>query len=227
MTPGNIAGMAAVNGLGLVALTDHNSTKNCPAFFAQARRCGIVPVAGMELTTSEDIHVVCLFPTLEDAMAFGDCVDARRVRVRNKPALFGHQYILDAEDRIVGEEADLLLNATTISLEEAPALVDSFRGVCYPAHIDRPSNGIVTILGAFPEDTSFSAFELKDGAAEMQYRTRFPHIAGMPNVVSSDAHYLWDMAEAVHSLELADVPYSSAAVRRSLLAFLRGEVPHG
>jgi len=33
MTPCNIAGMACVNGLELVALTDHNSVDNCPAFF--------------------------------------------------------------------------------------------------------------------------------------------------------------------------------------------------
>ena len=78
MTPANIAGMAVVNGLNIVALTDHNSSKNCPAFFKQAKKLGIIPVAGMELTTAEDIHVVCLFERLEDAMAFGEAVDALR-----------------------------------------------------------------------------------------------------------------------------------------------------
>jgi predicted metal-dependent phosphoesterase TrpH len=33
MTPNNIAGMAAIKGLQIVALTDHNSAKNCHAFF--------------------------------------------------------------------------------------------------------------------------------------------------------------------------------------------------
>lgn len=33
MTPNNIAGMAALKGLNLLALTDHNTAKNCPAFF--------------------------------------------------------------------------------------------------------------------------------------------------------------------------------------------------
>lgn len=60
-TPNNIAGMASLCGLNIIALTDHNSAKNCPAFFEAARKYGIIPVAGMELTTSEDIHVVCLF----------------------------------------------------------------------------------------------------------------------------------------------------------------------
>ena len=35
-TPNNIAGMAYLSGINIVALTDHNTTKNCPAFFAAA-----------------------------------------------------------------------------------------------------------------------------------------------------------------------------------------------
>ena len=61
-TPNNLAGMGMLAGLGLMALTDHNSAKNCPAFFKAAEKVGIIPVAGMELETSEDVHVVCLFP---------------------------------------------------------------------------------------------------------------------------------------------------------------------
>ena len=85
MTPGNIAGMAAINGLGIVALTDHNSCKNCPAFFAHAKRHGIVPIAGMEITTSEDIHMICLFEGLEDAMRFDAVVYEKLIKVKNKP----------------------------------------------------------------------------------------------------------------------------------------------
>lgn len=53
--------MGELNGLDIMALTDHNTLKNCPAFFKAAYRHGIIPVAGTELTTAEDIHaVVCL-----------------------------------------------------------------------------------------------------------------------------------------------------------------------
>ena len=69
-TPNNLAGMAALCGINIMALTDHNSCKNCPAFFEAAKRNGIIPIAGMELTTSEDIHLVCLFPELDVAMEF-------------------------------------------------------------------------------------------------------------------------------------------------------------
>jgi hypothetical protein len=119
MTPGNIVGMALLNGLGIVALTDHNSVKNCPAFFKLAKANGIIPVAGVELTTVEDVHVVCLFRTLEAAMAFGEVIEERRMKIPNRPDIFGHQYIVNDEDEVCGEEPYLLINAVDLTLEEA------------------------------------------------------------------------------------------------------------
>ena len=82
-TPANIAGMATLNGLQIVALTDHNTTANCPAFFKAAKSYGLIPIAGMELTTAEDIHLVCLFEHLEDAMNFSEEVNTRRIPFKN------------------------------------------------------------------------------------------------------------------------------------------------
>ena len=98
MTPNNIAGMAALAGLQIVALTDHNSCRNCPAFFEAAKKAGIIPVAGMELTTAEDIHIVCLFEHLEDALRFNDAVDERRIRIPNRTDIFGDQILMNVED---------------------------------------------------------------------------------------------------------------------------------
>lgn len=223
MTPANIAGMAVINGLNIVALTDHNSAKNCPAFFRQAKKLGIIPVAGMELTTAEDIHVVCLFRELEDALAFDQFVEERRPAFRNKPDIFGHQYIRDDNDEICGEEENLLLNASSLSLEEAYAEVLQRGGVCFPAHIDRASNGIISMLGTFPENPPFTAYELKDGSADDEYREKYPIIQGLARAVSSDAHYLWDISEAQFYVELDDEPYSSSGVRRALIDYLLGK----
>ena len=72
MTPYNIAAMAALKGLDVIAVTDHNSCKNCPAVLAAAKEYGVLALPGMELTTSEEVHAVCLFETLDAAMAFDD-----------------------------------------------------------------------------------------------------------------------------------------------------------
>ncbi len=224
MTPANIAGVCALAGLHIAALTDHNSTRNCPAFFAAAKGQGIIPVAGMELTTAEDIHVVCLFETLDDAMAFGEAVETYRVRIPNRVDIFGDQLILDAADEIVGVEEDMLPNATMLSLEEVPALVEAHGGVSFPAHIDREANGVVAILGTFPESPHFDNCELHDLEREAEFRDRYPILGDMRILCGSDAHYLWDIRDACAYFDLDDEPYSGDRVRHELFRHLRREL---
>ena len=47
-TPNSIAGMGELNGLNIMALTDHNTVKNCPHFFEAAKNHGIIAIAGMD-----------------------------------------------------------------------------------------------------------------------------------------------------------------------------------
>ena len=223
MTPNNIAGMAALAGLNIVALTDHNSSRNCPAFFVAARKNGIIPVAGMELTTAEDIHVVCLFEQLEDALSFNDEVDGQRILIRNRSDIFGDQLITDENDEIVGREENLLTNATQIPIDALPALVRKYRGVCYPAHIDREANGIVSILGTFPEALDVRWAELHDIDSENAFRENFAALRNKRFLAGSDAHYLWDIPDRRCYFELEDEPYSGALVRSNLFRILRGE----
>ena len=193
-TPNNIAGMAYLNGINIMALTDHNTSRNCPAFFAAARRYGVIPVAGMELTTSEDIHAVCLFERLEDALAFNDEVDTRRVRIKNREDIFGEQLVLDENDNVVGREEDLLINATTIALDEAPILAAKYGGICYPAHIDKQANGAIEILGDFPHYAGFRIAEMHDREKIQTYVETYG-LQGMRIMVSSDSHYLHQLRE--------------------------------
>ena len=218
-TPNNIAGMAYLSGIKIVALTDHNSAKNCPAFFEAAKRYGIIPIAGIELTTSEDIHVVCLFEKLDSALRFDEYLQSRRVLIKNRVEVFGDQLILDAEDEITGHEEHLLPNATTISLDEAPELIKSYGGICYPAHIDRDSNGIIAILGTLPPTPSFSCVEIRSEENISEYTERYG-LSDKTVIVSSDAHYLTDINETNHFFELDADPDSPNEVRRELFKLL-------
>ena len=225
MTPGNIAGMAVLNGLQIVALTDHNTAKNCPAFFQAAKGYGLIPIAGMELTTSEDVHAVCLFRTLADALDFDRFVEERRFPIKNKPAIFGRQLLIGENDEIIGEEEILLINAVNISLDEAHKEVTSRGGVCYPAHIDRTSNGIIAMLGDFPPEPQFTAFELNDAASLDGCRQQHPVLRERTfvHVAASDAHYLTDISEEGFPVDLDDEPYSSSLVTNRLIDYLLGK----
>lgn len=218
-TPNNIAGMAKLCGIDILALTDHNSAKNCPAFFEACKKYGIIPIAGMELTTSEDIHVVCLFEDLESALAFDGYVKKNRMKIKNKPEIFGKQLVLDGEDMPIGQVDDLLINASNISITEVSNVVASYGGVCYPAHIDRESNGIIAILGAIPEDLSFNYFELNDNKNIATYSDLY----GIPKdrfIISSDAHYLTDMRDKENFI-LFEEDLSNEEITGRLLDMLR------
>ncbi len=223
MTPNNIAGMAALAGLNIVALTDHNSSRNCPAFFEAAKKNGIIPVAGMELTTAEDIHVVCLFEHLEDALRFNDAVDEQRIPIGNRPDIFGDQLIMNEDDETIGVEENLLTNATQIPVDAVPALVREHHGVCYPAHIDREANGIIAVLGTFPEDLEVLWAELHDIDSKNAFCENFAALKTKRFLAGSDAHYLWDIPDKRNYFELEDEPYSGALVRKNLFRLLRGE----
>ena len=219
-TPNNLSGMAVISGLNVIALTDHNTSKNCPAFFSCAKKQGIIPIAGMELTTSEDIHVICLFERLDDALLFDEYVSAHRIHIRNKPEIFGNQLILDENDEIIGKVQDLLINASDISIVDVKRIVDDFSGICYPAHIDRDANGIISILGTLPNDLGFNYFEIHDKEKIKEYSEKY----GIPRerfIVSSDAHTLGDVSDSENFFLIKDEPYSSDLVRRRLFELLR------
>lgn len=216
MTPNNIAGMSALKGLNIVALTDHNSCKNCPAFFDACHRQGMIPIAGMELSTAEDIHLVCLFPELEMAMSFDREIELHLMSISNRPEIFGNQLITDSDDEIVGTVDKLLISATDLWMEDALELVRKYGGYVRPAHIDRESNGIVSILGDIPREYGFSCFEFNDFANIPRYKERFSYINDSNILVCSDAHQLWSINEAYNFIVLDDEPYSSSFVRTQL-----------
>lgn len=223
MTPNNICGMAILGGLNIVALTDHNTCKNCPAFFEAAKKNGIIPVAGMEVTSAEDIHMICLFEELSDAMKFDEFIETKRVKIKNRVDIFGDQLIMDKDDNVVGTDEFLLSNATELRVEEIPLLAQKFSGVCYPAHIDRQANGIIATLGTFPEDLEVNCAELHKKESIDPYNEKYPVLKEKTHIVSSDAHFLWDIRDKDAFFTLDDEPYSSKKVRHELFRILRGE----
>ncbi|MBP3696243.1 MAG: PHP domain-containing protein [Clostridia bacterium] len=221
MTPNNIAGMGVVAKLDIMALTDHNTCRNCPAFFKTAQANGIVPVAGMELTTAEDIHLVCLFEKLEDAMRFDALVSEKRIPFKNRVDIFGEQTVMNENDEVIAIEENLLSNATMITVDEAPDLVKECGGICYPAHIDREANGIVATLGIFPEFPFFPCAEYHDGDKRPEYESKFELLKSKPSVVSSDAHYLWDISGRLNCFEL-ECSENHNDIRKALFERLKG-----
>lgn len=189
-TPNNIVNMALLKGLNAIALSDHNTGKNCPAAMAVGKKNGLVVLPAMELTTCEDIHILCLFEKYEDLQKLENHIQDTRLKIRNKPEVFGRQLIMNENDEVTGEEETLLIVSSGVSVDEAAALVKGFGGIPVPAHIDKQANGIVGILGAFDYGLGFDIVECAGDAG-----------VNLPKITDSDAHYLWDISEAEHFIE--------------------------
>lgn len=222
MTPENIAGMASLCGLQVVALTDHNSTKNCRAFFSAAKKYGIVPIAGIELTTAEEVHIVSLFPTLESAEEFDKELSQYRVLYKNRSDIFGDQIIMGENDNVLGTEEHLLLNALTIDISSAYDLLSKYGAAIFPAHIDREENGIITVLGGIPDYPDFKCVEIHNNENRKKYIENY-HLEEKLILTNSDAHRLWEINEAENFIMLEDEPYSSDFVRRKLVSLIIGK----
>ena len=205
MTPNNIVNMAKLLGLDVIALTDHNTSLNCEAAMKVGEAIGLLVIPGMELTTAEDIHAVCLFPTLEKALAFSQYVDSHRIKVKNKAHIYGRQVIMDEDDNEVGELEHLLLPASFIGIAEAYGKAKEFGGVCYPAHIDRDSLSILSVLGEIDPACGFRTAELADITKLGALKEQHPILNGMHIVTCSDAHYLENMKEAQNTIDLPEL----------------------
>lgn len=202
MTPNNIVGMAKLLGLDIIALTDHNSTLNCQAVIKVGKENGLCVIPGMELTTAEEIHVVCLFPTLEKANAFNDYVKAHQMQFENRTDIYGRQVIMNENDEEIEEVKNLLILATDISVMNVKELVSDFDGVCYPAHINRDSMSILSVLGEIPPECDFTTAEISSSGDVEQLKAMHPILNDMLIVKNSDAHYLQNMKDKENFFEL-------------------------
>lgn len=201
MTPANMIAMAALKNLDVVALTDHNSSKNCPAFLSMANKYDIIAIPGMELCTQEEVHVLCLFPRLEDAMNFDSYVYKHLIPIPNNQSIFGKQQIYNEVDKVIGEEPYLLINATDISFEEVYDLVKSYNGILIPAHIDRMANSLLYNLGFIPPESKFTCVELYDRDKMEFLEKENPYLNNCKMITNSDAHYLEHINEPVNYIQ--------------------------
>ncbi|MCL2029938.1 MAG: PHP domain-containing protein [Oscillospiraceae bacterium] len=203
-TPANLAGMCKLAGLDAVALTDHNTSANCRAFLKHADRHGLIALPGMELTTSEEVHVVCLFAALDAAERFSGEIYARLPDVKNRPERFGNQRLCDEDDQPAGQLDKFLLTATDIGIYDVAAAAARLGGIAFPAHIDREAFSLLSNLGLWDDGMGFAFAERTRGAD----LSRLP---GIPYLINSDAHRLDAVPDAEFRLE-AEFPTAQSII---------------
>lgn len=204
MTPPNIANMAYVAGLDIIAVTDHNSARNVRAVINAARGLPLLVIPGIEVTTAEEIHVVCLFPDADSAEKAGLELEKHLPPIQNRPEFFGEQLIMDENEEITGVFPFLLSNALDISIDKLPEMICGFGGFCYPAHIDRQANSIISVFGALPDKPRFTSLEVHDPTQFFKNAENAVYMEEYTIITSSDAHILHDISGRAQMLELEE-----------------------
>lgn len=193
MTPNNIAGMASLKGLEAIAVCDHNSALNLPACEKAAIKCGLVFLPGLEVTTSEEVHMLTFFADVEAALSFGDWLYKYLPNVSNKPEYFGEQLIMNEDDKLIRSEHKLLPQATALTIDELVCACRKFKGVPVPAHINRQSHSILANLGFIPPELKLTALEAYSWLPLNVEKSERYHI-----IYNSDAHCLGNISERSH-----------------------------
>ena len=199
LSPSFIAELAYRRGIRVLALTDHNSGLNCPAFAKSCYKKGIIPIFGIEATTQEEIHVLCLFTSLDACMSFSEYAYSIIFPFPNDPEKTGDQVYVDEYDNIEGEVEYYLISPLDISIDNIGAKVIEYNGIVIPAHADRFAFSMTSQLGVMIHGP-WSAVEC----------TRLPPMVnnnpfdtlGYPLITSSDAHYPEHIARRPFKLEI-------------------------
>ena len=201
LSPRRLLELGSARGLKLMALTDHNSSLNCPAFAKLSSQYGIIPIFGMEATTSEEVHVLCLFTNLEASMAFSEYAYSILTPFLNNPEKTGDQVYVDEDDNIEGEVEYYLVNPLDLSIDNIGEKVSEYGGIVIPAHVDRPAFSMTSQLGVVVEGP-WTALECVRIPPVLNQNTPLDTFE-FPLTTSSDAHHPEHVARRPFELDIS------------------------
>lgn len=172
----------------MIAVTDHNSAQNVEAVVLCGSRRGLTVIPGLEVSCREEVHLLCLLATVDEALELQRFVYAALPARENRPEIFGNQWVLDEKGEPLGQCRRLLMAAADIALADLVDKVHELGGLAIASHVDRPSFSLLANLGLVPEEIAFDALEISSAMTRAKALERFPALAAYPLVAGSDAH---------------------------------------
>ncbi|MBL7152108.1 MAG: PHP domain-containing protein [Phycisphaerae bacterium] len=193
-------------GLDMIGICDHNSAENVAAVVKAGVRKDIAVIPGMEVTSSEEVHILGLFNTEQDLMHLQDMV-YENLPGENSQEAFGPQLVVDEWDNVVGTNSRLLIGATTLTVEQIVDAIHKWAGLAIASHIDRERFSLIGQLGFIPEGLKLDALEVSRPSSGVQEY-------GYPVVTFSDAHFLEDIGRSPTCFMMEDA--SLAEIKKAL-----------
>jgi len=214
MHPRTIVQQALQKNLDIIAICDHNASANAPYVIAAASGTNLTVVPGMEITTSEEVHLLALFETVESLYKLQNIID-RHLFGQNDESKFGVQAIVNELGEVEGINEQLLIGATDLSIDTIVGYIHEFDGLAIPAHIDRESFSVLGQLGFIDDAAGFDALEISKRTGIAQGRVQYPDLLHYSFLTSSDAHFVRDIGTSTTGI-LMETPCFTE-IRKALL----------
>ena len=196
MSPKSIASRARLKELDILGICDHNSSENVPALIKAARKFRITVLPGMEVTSSEEVHILALFDEMEHAQRLQDIIYAN-LPGENDEETFGMQVVVNEEGEVLHFNNKLLIGASTLPVEDVVKTIHSLDGLAIASHIDREGFSLIGQLGFIPEGLDLDALEISPALSFEAAVQKFA--PSHPLTCSSDAHYIEDIGKGFTS----------------------------
>lgn len=194
MSPRGIVERSLERGLDLIAVCDHNSAENVGAVMRAGTDRGLPVLAGMEISSVEEVHSLALFDKVEQALAMQAFVYGQ-LKGTNRPEIFGDQVVANELDEVEGFNDRLLIGATKLPLFRILDEIHRLGGLSIASHVDRPSYSVLSQLGFISRDLALDALEISPNMARESIPEKIPDAARFPVVTFSDAHFLDDIGK--------------------------------
>jgi PHP family Zn ribbon phosphoesterase len=207
MHPKALVERALAANLNVIAICDHNSSENVPYVIRAAQGKNLKIFPGMEITTSEEVHLLALFDSLSDLVDLQKVV-YQHLAGKNDEERFGVQAIVNENGEVEGINNKLLIGATDLPLNDLLNYVHELNGLAIAAHIDRESFSVLSQLGFIDESINFDALEVTPLTGLKQARVKYRELSNYSFIISSDAHYLKNIGTAVTKIMLEEPTFS-------------------
>ena len=203
MHPQALVEKALTSRLDVIAICDHNASENVPYVIKAAQGKNLKIIPGMEITSSEEVHLIALFESMADLSAIQATV-YRHLAGVNDENRFGIQAIVNETGEVEGFNNKLLIGATDIPLNEILDLVHEQNGLAIASHIDRESFSVLGQLGFIDENFDFDALEISALLDLKKARAQYATLNRYAFITSSDAHYLRDIGKVFTKIMMAE-----------------------
>lgn len=217
MSPSAIVDRALERGLDMIAISDHNTTRQVKVCQKIGRERGLFVLGGVEVTSQEEAHCLCFFETDAQLDEFQSFLDAHLPPIPNDEDRFGYQLIVDENDEITGEEPYHLLNAIDVDIDGLYDEVHRIGGLFVPAHVNKSSTSLMSQLGFVPPDLRADGLEINKFTTRDEFVKKFAYLKRFNFITDSDAHFIPDVGSVYNVIHMEHRSFAEFAMA------LRGE----